>query len=289
MNSLILFSLPFRRFVTKPERIGFMFSMFLMSVVVLVLTLSVPAARAQDDDDDGEIPLDVVNIFFELNNTDGDLGIHALIDGEPWRKLIIEDLNGKRILMVRNWGSLGMQGLTELFFESAEPTFDELSAEEFFERFPEGTYEVEGITLEGEELEGEAEVSHQMPAPPSGIEVNGEATPEPTEENPEICEEDSGPEVSLPVTISWDAVTTSHPELGSPTDDPGIIIEAYQVVVEREEGDPLKLTFDLPPGTTSVDIPEGLLEEGDELKLEILVRESSGNQTATETCFEIEE
>jgi len=37
-----------------------------------------------------------------------------------------------------------------------------------------------------------------------------------------------------------------------------------------------------------VELPSGLFSSGDEVKLEVLVRESSGNQTASETCFEIE-
>ena len=59
----------------------------------------------------------------------------------------IEDQNERRILSINVRSRLRRQGLTELFFESAEPPFDELSPEEFFARFPEGTYEVEGRTL----------------------------------------------------------------------------------------------------------------------------------------------
>ena len=50
--------------------------------------------------DHDEIPFDVAEIFFELNNTDGDLGIHALIDGEPWKRLAIEDLDERRMLNI---------------------------------------------------------------------------------------------------------------------------------------------------------------------------------------------
>ena len=59
-------------------------------------------------------------------------------------KLTIEDPNGKNILRVKVGGRLKRQGLTEIFFESAEPTFDELSPQGFFNRFPKGTYEIEG-------------------------------------------------------------------------------------------------------------------------------------------------
>ena len=92
------------------------------------------------------------DIFFELNHTDGDLGIHAKIDGDAWKSLEIEDPNERSMLKIRVKGRLRRQGLTEIFMESAEPTFDELDPEVFFARFPEGTYEIEGLSLEGEEI-----------------------------------------------------------------------------------------------------------------------------------------
>ena len=243
---------------------------------LLVIAVAVPVWA---DSDSEEIPFDVANVFFELNNTDGDLGIHALIDGEPWKRLSIEDPDEHRNLSIRLSSSLRLQGLTELFFESAEPTFDELDPEDFFDRFPEGEYEVEGTTIEGEELESTAIVTHLMPAPPE-IEVNGE-------ELPEDCDEDPVPEVSEPFVVSWDPIALSHPDLGR-TGEP-IVVVNYQVVIEREEPDPLKMTFDLGPGLTEVELPTGLLEPGDEIKVEVLVREESDNQTATESCFEVED
>ena len=78
------------------------------------------------EDGEREIPFDVAQLFFELNDTDGDLGIHALIDGEPWKKLEIENPHERQMLSARVRGRLCRQGLTEIFFESAEPTFDEL-------------------------------------------------------------------------------------------------------------------------------------------------------------------
>ena len=72
----------------------------------------------------------------------------------PIRRLEIEDPNERVILVLRAVGRLARQGLTQLFFESAEPTFDELEPEEFFRRFPEGTYEIDAVSLTGEEIEG---------------------------------------------------------------------------------------------------------------------------------------
>ena len=247
-----------------------------LAVAVLLIGALAPASRAEDEE---EIPFDVANVFFELNNTDGDLGIHALIDGEPWKTLAIENPNERENLQIRLRGNLRRQGLTELFFESAEPTFDELAPETFFRRFPEGEYEVEGTTIEGEELESTAIVTHLLPAPPE-IEVNGE-------ELPEDCDEGPVPAVSEPFIVSWDPITLSHPDLGR-TNEP-ITVVNYQLVVEREEPTPLKITLDLSPDVTAVELPAGLLDPGDELKVEVLVREDSDNQTATESCFEVED
>ena len=263
---------------------------FLVAVVALILVAAVPGVWAEDDENEFE----VAELFFELNNTDGDLGIHALVDGGPWKKLEIEDPRDRDMLNIYVKGRLRRQGLTEIFFESAEPTFDELPPARFFRRFPEGTYEIEGITLEGEELENEVELTHLMPAPADGITLY--------EDGPEIvledvdCEDDTTiPEVpgDEDVTISWDPVTHSHTELGR-TNEPVEIVN-YEVVVEVEwdvDDEEFVSVFSiiLPPGQTSVTIPQELidlgLEEADgEFKYEVLAREVSYNQTAVESCF----
>ena len=245
--------------------------------VAVLLLASVAPARAGGDEE--EIPFDEADVYFELNDTDGDLGIHALIDGEPWKTLAIENPNERENLQIRLRGALRSQGLTELFFESAEPTFDELAPEEFFARFPEGEYEIEGTTIEGDELESTAIVTHLLPAPPE-IEVNGEALPE-------DCDEGPVPVVNEPFVVRWDPVAFSHPELGRTGE--AIEVVRYELVVEREEPTELKITVVLPPDVTEVELPWGLIDPGDEIKVEVLVREESGNQTATESCFEVED
>ncbi len=238
------------------------------------------ADKENDDDDDGEaIPLAEANVFFELNHTDGDLGIHSLIDGEAWRTLSIESPNGRELLGIEVKGKLQRQGLTELCFESAEPSFDELAPETFFRRFPEGPYEIEGETLEGDELEGTAVLTHLLPAPPGNIRISGV----PAAEN---CDADPLPSVSGAVVITWDQVTRSHPEIGRKDED--IEVVKYQVIVERREGPaPLVVSVDLPPSVTEIEIPSSFIALGEKFKLEILVREASGNQTAVETCFDV--
>jgi hypothetical protein len=249
---------------------------FAVSAAALVLGLAAPTAWGDDDE---EIPFDEANLFFELNDTDGDLGIHSLIDGEPWKRLAIEDPSERTILSVLLRGRLRRQGLTELFFESAEPTFDELAPEDFFARFPEGEYEIEGLTLEGEELESKAEVTHLMPSPPldNNLQVSGV-------DASEDCDE-FVPVVGKPVVISWDPIELSHPDLGR-TNEP-IEVEQYQVVVEDLESG-ATLSVELPPDVTSYQVSDDFIGLTDEFKYEVLVREASGNQTATESCFVVD-
>ncbi len=257
-----------------------------VSAALISLVLGAAPFTSWADDDD-EIPFAEANIFFELNDTDGDLGIHALIDGDAWKSLQIKDPAGRGQLKIRAQSKLRHQGLTELFFESAEPIFEELPPEEFFERFQEGTYEVEGRTLEGDELESETELTHLMPAPPQPT-VNGIPMAE------QCDEEEPGydaPEVTAPITIAWPAVATSHPDLGSPQGSADIVIHNYQLVVEADietaDGEELEVVFSviLPPGVTSMMIPPGFLALSDGFKYEVLAREESFNQTARESCF----
>ncbi len=227
-----------------------------------------------DDDDDNETAFEEAELFFELNNTDGDLGIHALIDGDPWKKLTIEDVNGRTILSIRVNGRLRRQGMTELFFESAEPTFDELSPEQFFRLFPEGEYEIEGITLEGEKLEGEVEISHIMPAPVGNVRISG--VPAASD-----CDSDL-PIVSSPIVMSWDPVTTYHPDLGKAGE---VNIESYELVLETDD---LNFAVELTPDVTVMDIPEAFTDLSDEFKFEIIAQDENGNRTAVESCFLVE-
>jgi hypothetical protein len=269
-----------------------MLAILLIPVVAFILMAAVPELWADDDD---EIPFDEAEIFFELNNTDGDLGIHAKIDGEGWKRLRIEDPRERKMLDIKVKGRLRKQGLTELFFESAEPTFDELDPADFFNRFPEGEYEIEGITLDGEELESEVELTHVMPAPAGGIELNGVSV---DLENVDCEEEFNVPSVTVTeegaVTIDWAPVTMSHPDPdggGAGVQPPvPVTINNYEVVVEVETEDEFEsvLGVILPPDVTSFTIPADYIDLSDEFKYEILAREVSYNQTAVESCFVLE-
>ena len=240
------------------------------------LALSCQAVLAQE--------FEVVQIYLELNDTDGDLGIHGLIDGDDWKRLEIEGPGDQELMNIWLRNGLRRQGLTELFFESSEPPFDELSPAQFLQRFRPGIYEVEAVTLDGEEFEEEVRLSHVLAGPPSNVRVNGQ----PAAEN---CDAEDLPEVSAPVTINWDPVTTSHPTIGTP--NVAVQVMQYQFVceIEREGRTPEEIVFsvDLPRSRTQFTCPEEFTSLSDgEVKYEIITKLNNNNQTAVESCFELE-
>ncbi len=252
-----------------------------------------------DDDDEVEIPFEEAEIFFELNDTDGDLGIHADVDGDPWKKLEMEDPNERSLLKVYLRGKLRRQGLTEFSFESAEPLFESddpdeetLDPEVFFGRFPEGEYEIEGTTLDGGELESEVVLSHIIPAAPEILFIGGEPF---NEDDCTVDVPNSGD-----VIVEWEAVTESHFDKWDGTDklalgkSGDVEVMYYEFVAEVDDED-WKSTTIIPPmaGINSMTIPAKFFEligNVEEVKIEILVRVENdegdpGNKSAVETCF----
>ncbi len=241
------------------------------AAAALVLALS-SAAMAQFTE---------AELFLELNDTDGDLGIHASIDGEPWARLEIEAPNESTLLVVTARGNLAKQGATQFMLESAEPAFDELSPEAFFRRFPEGWYELELTNSRGREFETRVRLSHTLAAP-AVLRVG--ATPLQTCGEPGLLEVTAGD----PVLVDWDPVDMSHPtigkRLGQSLASLGIEIVRYQFFFEQ--GD-IKLSMDFPPDVTEFEVPgaiTGLMEPGQEAKVEVIARTSDLNNTAVEKC-----
>ena len=242
---------------------------FGMTIGALTLGAAAPAAWA--------VKFPEAELFFELNDSAGDLGIHASIDGPPWNKLTITDPNKHLILNIRPKGRLARQGLTQLFIESAEPSFDELAPEKFFRRFPEGPYIVRAPTLDGGQLRSTVRLSHVMAARPGNIVVNGVPAVD--------CDAAPFPTVSAPVIVDWDPVTTSHPEIGKPGP---VEIVRYQFFVEQPGVTGFKVSVDLPPSETQFEIPAAILALSTDFKYEVIARTASGNNTAVEACFTLE-
>ena len=262
------------------------------AVLATAAQASLGQANDDDDDDEEELEFEEAGLFFELNDTDGDLGLQGFADGEAWKSLEIagpESRNEEEEepVLMQIWlrNALRRQGLTEFSFESEEPGFDELSPAQFFRRFPQGLYEIEGVTLEGQEVEAEIRLSHVLAGPPQTITVNGI----PQAPN---CDSDELPQVSGPVTIDWSPVTRSHPTIGRPNVD--VTVQQYQFVgeIEREDRVPEEIVFsvDLPRNITQFTLPTEFtrLSPDGEVKYEIITKLTNGNLTAVESCFEIE-
>jgi hypothetical protein len=235
-------------------------SIFLVAIVTFILSAAAPEAAAPKKG----VSFDIAKIYFEYNSSAsllGDLGVHVSLDGEDWRELEIINPRGRTIFEVEGRGPYRELGMTELFFEGAEPDLGDVPLEELLDLFPEGRYRFVGETVDGKRITATARLSHAIPNGPSDVSAQ------------------VGPGDSL--VISWKA------PIGSLTGVP-INIVAYQVIVG---------TFQVivPATATSVQSqsmtvsPEFVasLEPGEQL-FEVLAIEAGGNQTITEGSFEIQ-
>ncbi len=220
--------------------------------------------------------IDKGEIYFELNHTDGDLGIHGRVGADPWKRMLVFNHRRQLLLDLTPGWVLAWEGMSEISFESAEPNFDYLPPAEFFGRYPEGNYSLVGFSIHGQRMNFSVPVSHLLPAPAVSF-VNGEPSAEDCDGAlPEFADDD--------VVIHWEEVTHSHPTIGrinEPTE-----IESYEVVIEVEDAD-WKPSVLLPPDATEFEVPEELLELADDgqVKYEIIARGENKNQTAIESCF----
>jgi hypothetical protein len=193
-------------------------------------------------------------IYIEYNSSGNDLGFHVFLDGEDWKTLRIANPEGLTIFDVAGRGPYQDLGMTELFFEGAEPSLDEFPLADLLALFPEGQYRFNGVTVGGARLSNRATLTHAVPAGPR---VSAEVGPE-------------------SVLIRWEPVN------GTPDGFPNrsIVIVGYQVIVE-----PFQVT--LPASSTEVTLPRefvATLEPGDH-PFEVLAIEAGGNQTITEGSF----
>lgn len=231
---------------------------------LLAATAITVAAAPWGEDGGNEIELDEAEVFIEFNSTDGDFGIQFFWDGEPWRKMNLESPDEEIIMRVKIDENLKEQGMTEGFFESAEPSVEELSMAEFLDRFPAGEYEYEGRTLDEIEIEGETELTHDLPSPPSNLSPG----------------DDEVVAFDRPVILSFDAVTTT-------LDGDPIVPELYEIVLETEDEilKVLSVIIDGDEANPSLTVPPEFLEPGTEYKFEVIVQEESHNRTISETVF----
>jgi hypothetical protein len=215
--------------------------------LALVLLMGSPAGAAQFPE---------ARIYIEYNSTDNDLGFHVFLDAEDWEEVTIVNPRGGKIFEVEGRGAFARLGMTELFFEGAEPSLDEFPLEELLALFPEGRYTFIGETVEGGRLMSRSTLTYNVPEGPVVFsEVNGST-----------------------VKISWQPVT-------GPADilpDGHIVISGYQVIVGSFQ-------VTVPATTTSVTVPREYIESLDAgvHDYEVLAIEEGGNQTITSSTFSL--
>lgn len=213
----------------------------------------------------GAEPFSAARIIFEINASAGDGGIQVFVDGTGWNRLEVFEPGGQKVFDVFGSHSVGTTGVTELFFESAEPSFEDLPLQDLLARFSAGAYRFEGVTVDGARLTGRATLSHALPAGPRVVAPAEGATLSPT----------------APVVIDWDPVTNAFPGTTLP-----VTIVGYQVIVERLKPKPLiAFQVTLPATVTSVTVPAEFVQRGADYLFEVLAIERSGNQTITEGSF----
>jgi hypothetical protein len=200
-----------------------------------------------DDEAKGAgIPFAALQLFLEFNSTDNDLGVQLLLDGEDWKRVRAFDPGKHEILDITTNGRLQRLGLTELFFESAEPSPAEVLA-----LFPRGAYRFVGRTVENDRLVGTARLSHDLPPAPSFSPSKGE-----------LVDRNN-------VVIRWRPI-------------PGLA--AFQLIVENEDLG-VTMTIDLKPSVTRLRVPPAFLEPGTEYQAEVLAIAPNGNRTIAEGTF----
>ena len=244
-------------------------------VPLAVLTWPVPPSGAAE-----ALEFAAADIFYELNATDRDLGVHVALDAESWRDLRIEGPTGHTIVKVEPEGNLKEIGLTELFLEGEEPSLDEVPFARFRSLFPEGDYVFAARTTDGQELRSTDPLTAELPCPVTVVSPAEEQAVPPDK-----------------VVVGWrPAPGVFDPDTRKCATGEEVGLVGYQVIVlleNEEEGLRREFLVDLPPGVTQVPIPaefieEGARVEGTEFTLEVLGIEDSGNKTITARSFEVE-
>jgi hypothetical protein len=198
-------------------------------------------------------------IKFEINGTAGDGGVQFFLDGPQWKRCTILRPDGDHLITIETTvsqnGSPGTNGQTELFTESAEPSFVTQSLDALLALYPAGKYPFDCLTTDDKPLKSDATLTHKLPATP----------------DPEVDEEEGK------VVIRWDPVVAPFQTGGE-----SVEVVAYQVIVERSDGLKFDITLPAKSEGNSVTVPSEYLTPGMPFKGEVLAIERSGNQTIGE-------
>ncbi len=204
------------------------------------------AAGAEEADAaEDAVPFADAQLFFELNSTDNDLGLQLFLDSDGWKRVRVLDPARNEIVLMQSEGRLARLGITELRFESAEPSPAEVLA-----LFPPGKYRFRGRSVEGEQLASNVTLSHDLLPAPTFSPSDGEVV-DPRD-----------------VVVEWNA--------------PGA--EQVELIIEQDElGHVLDIT--LSGSSKRLRVPPQFLRPGMEYKIELLSISENGNRTIAESTF----
>jgi hypothetical protein len=164
----------------------------------------------------------------------------------PLDRVQIRDPRGARVMELRSQGGRPL-ALSGFLLESAE-----LDGASIHETFGEGLYEMRARALDGRPVGGNARLDHALPATPVVLYPR---------------DQDAVPTDDL--EIRW----VPDPEAS-----------AYRIVLEQNENDGLQV--ELPPGSDSFRVPNGLLLPRTETQIEVGVVGPNGNCTLVEIVVE---
>jgi hypothetical protein len=212
-------------------------------------------ARATlDRDEEGDsdvcegrrVPFSALAIFLELNATDNDLGVQVFLDAEAWNRVQATAPSGRTVLDFEARREVGDLGLTELRFESAEP-----SPEEVLSAIKAGRYHFRGALVEGGCLDGHAMLSHQLPQAPTITSPLGDRV---------------DPKNTV---VKWNPIGG---------------LAGFEVIVS-DETTGRSLEVRVGPDATSLHVPREFMQSGTAYKAEVLAIARNGNKTITEVEF----
>ncbi len=186
-------------------------------------------------------------ITIEYTATNGEAALKLQAETEvAFEAVELRSPFGGTVLEMRGPGGQPLV-LSGFVLESRETTLDELVA-----TYPDGLYDLRGRSTDGRALVGRAKLSHRMPATPDLL--------FPSEGLAGVSTKD--------LEVRW-------------TPDPAVA--RYRVVLEQGDND--GLSVELPAGSSSLRVPEGVLRPGTETLVEIGAVGPEGNCTLVEAVF----
>ncbi len=190
-----------------------------------------------------------VRVYFEQNVGDQDAEVKFEVTGGEagLATLKVTAPDGRTVIDFK--ASDSKLGIRHLILESPEPKNDgRVQAD-----FPAGAYEFTGSTLGGAKLQGQATLSHNLPAPTSFV------RPRPDEKNVPV----------KGLKLRWSAVRN---------------LSATVVIIEQEKTG-REIRVNLPGDATAFAVPDAFLNPGTEYKLAIGTVSNNGNASFIETAF----